>query len=748
MSTNLAPIFAATEMHAYDQVDAEAMSLLNDLRTYLKEEDIERVKSAFEYAKAAHEGQFRASGDAYISHPLAVARILSEWHLDAQVIMAALMHDVVEDTEVTTLELGVRFGKTVASLVDGVSKLDKLEFRSAEEAQAENFRKMLLAMANDLRVILIKLGDRLHNMRTLGAVRAAKQKRIANETLDIYAPIAHRLGFNDLYRELENLSFRYLYPRRYFTLEKAVARLREQHGGLIKEIEQSIQHRLQEFNVICEVIGRPKSLYQVYKKMIQQKANGSASSVKFNKVQDIYGFRVIVKDLPGCYLALGALHTRYTPQVGSFKDYIAIPKDNGYQSLHTKLSGPYNTLLEIQILSEEMNQVANAGVASYWLYQNHTAKVKELYERTNRWLKNLLEIPKDSIAETAEFLEHIKVDLYPGEVFVYTPKNEILSLPRGATPVDFAYAIHTELGNKCVGSKINGELFPLRTKLKNGDRIEIITSDNAHPKSGWLYHVATGKARSHIRHYLRTAQYELSAQAGLRFLNQALRPFNIHSENITDLVWDQLIKEFKVKDKKDLFVEIGLGKILSMIVAQKIAHILTGLYPQEGPQSETPLSQCGSLVIHGTEGVSVQFARCCSPIPGDAIVGVIKSTQDLEVHLRDCAHIKPILSDYDKWFHVEWASTLHNLTFEVAIEVIIRHQRGALASVTTQISSAEANINDVSMSEDDNSGMGTSKLYFLIEVKDRIHLARVLRAIRHAPEVISVRRTRQELNSD
>lgn len=743
MSTNLAPIFATTEMH--NQVDTEAMSLFNDLRSYLKEEDIERVKSAFEYAKAAHDGQFRASGDAYISHPLAVARILSEWHLDAQVIMAALMHDVVEDTEVTTLELGMRFGKTVASLVDGVSKLDKLEFRSAEEAQAENFRKMLMAMANDLRVILIKLGDRLHNMRTLGAVRPAKQKRIANETLDIYAPIAHRLGFNDLYRELENLSFRYLYPRRYFTLEKAVAQLREQHGGLIKEIEQSIQLRLYEFGVVCEVIGRPKSLYQVYKKMIQRKANGTASSVKFNKVQDIYGFRVIVKDLPSCYLALGALHTRYTPQVGSFKDYIAIPKDNGYQSLHTKLSGPYNTLLEIQILSEEMNQVANAGVASYWLYQNHTTKVKELYERTNRWLKNLLEIPKDSIAETAEFLEHIKVDLYPGEVFVYTPQNDILSLPRGATPVDFAYAIHTDLGNKCVGSKINGELTPLRTKLKNGDRVEIITSDNAHPKSGWLYHVATGKARSHIRHYLRTAQYEVSSQAGLRFLKQALRIFNIDSDAVTESIWEQLVKEFKVKDKEELFVEIGLGKILSMIAAQKIVHAVTGVYPQE-TVDPAHRSQCGSLVIHGTEGVSVQFARCCSPVPGDAIVGVIKSTQDLEVHLRDCEHIKPILSDYDKWFHVEWANTLHNRTFEVAIEVIIRHQRGALASVTTQISSTEANISDVSMSEnyDNNNGVSTSKLYFLIEVRDRVHLARVLRALRHAPEVIRVRRTRQE----
>src|SRR4051812_5531386 len=473
---------------------------------YLKPRDVEQIEQAYQVARQAHAGQFRQSGEPYITHPLAVAKILAEWHLDAQALMAALLHDVVEDTATTKAEISRSFGKPVAELVDGVSKIDKIEFSSLQHAQAENFRKMLLAMARDVRVILIKLADRLHNMRTLEAVPLEKQERIARETLDIYAPIANRLGLISLYYELEDLGFHYLHPTRFKVLEKALKRARGNRRDAVGKIQDAIQQRLREFKVDAQVTGREKHISSIYKKM-QEK------NISFSEVFDIYGFRIIVPDVPGCYLGLGALHTLYKPIPGKFKDYIAIPKANGYQSLHTTLFGPFGMPIEIQIRTQDMHKVAEAGVASHWMYKSFEGDDKDVQLKTTQWLQSLLEIQSES-GDAVEFLEHIKVDLFPDEVYVFSPKGKILALPKGATPIDFAYAVHTDVGNHCIGAKVDGEPVPLGTALRNGNRVEIITDAHARPNPVWLSYVATGKARSHIRHYLKTMQLQESAEVG------------------------------------------------------------------------------------------------------------------------------------------------------------------------------------------------------------------------------------------
>ena len=470
--------------------------LTGNLSSYLKPPDIGRIEEAYHFSGNAHKGQFRDSGEPYISHPLAVAGILADWHLDSQALMAALLHDVMEDTEVSKEEISKRFGKAVAELVDGVSKLDKIEFQSQEVAQAENFRKMLLAMARDVRVILIKLADRLHNMRTLGAVPPAKQRRVARETLEIYAPIANRLGLNGLYQELQELSFSHLYPLRYRVLAKATKSARGNRRQVLAKILEAIKQRLPEAGIEAQVTGREKHIYSIYKKMREK-------NLSFSQVLDIYGFRIVVKDTPSCYLALGALHGLYKPVPGKFKDYIAIPKMNGYQALHTTLFGPFGTPVEIQIRTNDMHHMAEAGVASHWLYKTSDATLNQLQHKTHNWLQSLLDIQSES-GDAAEFLEHIKVDLFPDEVYVFTPKGKIMALPRGATAVDFAYAVHTQVGNRCVATKINYEMAPLRTELKNGDRVEIITAPHSNPNPTWLNYVKTGKARSHIRHFLNT----------------------------------------------------------------------------------------------------------------------------------------------------------------------------------------------------------------------------------------------------
>ncbi len=695
------------------------------LATYLKPDDIERVAAAFLFSAEAHKGQFRISGDPYFSHPLAVAGILTGWHLDAQALMAALLHDVTEDTEITVAEIGEKFGKVTAELVDGVSKLDKIEFQSIEDAQAENFRKMLLAMARDVRVILIKLADRLHNMRTLDTLRPDKRRRIARETLDIYAPIANRLGLNNLYRELQELAFRHVWPLRYSVLAKAIKAARGNRREVVGKILHGIKARLAEAKIEAEVMGREKHLYGIYRKM-------RGKSLTFSQVLDIYGFRVIVRDVPTCYLVLGALHGLYKPVPGKFKDYIAIPKGNGYQSLHTTLIGPYGTPVEVQIRTTEMHHVAEAGVASHWLYKDDKS-LSELEQRTHKWLQSLLELQSAS-GDSAEFLEHLKIDLFPGEVYVFTPKGKILPLPRGSTPVDFAYAVHTDIGNRCIACRINHELMPLRTELRNGDQVEIITATHANPNPAWLSYVKTGKARSQIRHFLKTMQFEESAALGERLLAQALRPLDLSAERIGEAVWDKFVLECGAKSKKEVLTDIGLGKRLPAIVARRLSEGI-----ERGASAAEPKPQ-GPILIRGSEGMAVQLAHCCRPIPGDPIVGVIKKGQGLVVHLADCPSISLRgRGERGKWVDVEWERDSGKL-FEAAIKIEAENRRGVLAKVASEIAEAGSNIQHVTM--DEEQGAYTS-LYFTLQVSSRVHLARILRALRHIPEVVRISRMRE-----
>src|SRR6266704_172277 len=529
---------------------AAAVSLPNpDRFGYLKPKDVARLAEAYRFSEAAHAGQTRQSGDPYISHPLAVAEILADWHLDGQTLMAALLHDVTEDTSVTKDEISDTFGKPVAELVDGVSKLDRIEFQSAKDAQAENFRKMLLAMARDVRVILIKLADRLHNMRTLGAVNAETRRRVARETLEIYAPIANRLGLDSLFRELQELAFSNLYPGRFKVLAKAVKAARGNRREVVDKILKALKERLPAAGIEAQVTGREKHIYSIYNKMIEKR-------LSFSQVLDIYGFRVIVKDVPACYLALGALHSLYKPVPGKFKDYIAIPKVNGYQSLHTTLIGPYGMPAEIQIRTQAMNRIAEAGVASHWLYKSSDAEINEVQQRTHKWLQSLLDIQHAS-GDPAEFLEHIKVDLFPDEVYVFTPKGKILAMPRGATPVDFAYAVHTDIGNRCAAARINYELVPLRTELKNGDRVEVTTAAHAHPNPAWLSYVKTAKARSQIRHFLKTMQYEEAASLGERMLNQVVRALGVKPSEANSDRWERLVRDLGAKSRQEVVADIG-----------------------------------------------------------------------------------------------------------------------------------------------------------------------------------------------
>ena len=692
-----------------------------NLASYLKAPDIGRIEEAYHFSGKAHKGQYRDSGEPYISHPLAVAGILADWHLDPQALMAALLHDVMEDTEVSKDEISQRFGKPVAELVDGVSKLDKIEFQSQEVAQAENFRKMLLAMARDVRVILIKLADRLHNMRTLGAVPPPKRRRVARETLDIYAPIANRLGLNDLYQELQELAFSHLYPLRYRVLAKATKAARGNRRQVVGKILEEIKKRLPEAGIEAQVTGREKHIYSIYKKMREK-------NLSFSQVLDIYGFRVVVKDRPSCYLALGALHGLYKPVPGKFKDYIAIPKTNGYQALHTTLFDPFGTPVEIQIRTRDMHRVAEAGVASHWLYKTSDASLNELQQKTYSWLQSLLDIQSES-GDAAEFLEHIKVDLFPDEVYVFTPKGKIMALPRGATAVDFAYAVHTHIGNRCVATKINYEPVPLRTELKNGDRVEVITAPHANPNPAWLNFVKTGKARSHIRHFLKTMHYEESTELGEKLLNQALRALNTDLTEIGDEQWEKLLRDAGARSRPEVFADIGLGKRLAAVMARKL------LAASEQTQPE---AKSGPIVIRGTEGMAVQFAKCCRPIPGDAIIGFIKKGQGMVIHTHDCPTAAKSRTDPDKWLDVEWAPEVGRM-FDVSIRVTVVNQRGVLAKVAAAIAEHGSNIDNVSMDEDHSAYTG---MQFTLQVNDRLHLARVMRGLRHIAEVIRIARMR------
>jgi GTP diphosphokinase / guanosine-3',5'-bis(diphosphate) 3'-diphosphatase len=704
---------------------ADLERLIGGVAGYLREEDVQRVRDAYALSASAHAGQFRMSGEPYVSHPLAVAEILVGWQLDSQALCAALLHDVMEDTDITKAEISDRFGKVVADLVDGVSKLDKIEFQSKEDAQAENFRKMLMAMARDVRVILIKLADRTHNMRTLGCVRPAKQRRIARETLEIHAPIANRLGLHAVYRELQDLSFQAMHPMRYRVLDRAMKAARGNRREVVGKITDAIRTRLPERGIEADVFGREKSLYSIFRKMRDK-------HLTFSQVLDIYGFRVVVPEISDCYLALGALHALYKPVPGKFKDYIAIPKANGYQSLHTTLIGPFGTPVEVQVRTSEMHQIAQNGVASHWLYKDSEQSLDDLQANTHRWLQSLLEL-QSSAPDSAEFLEHVKIDLFPGEVYVFTPKGKIMSLPRGATAVDFAYAVHTDVGHSCVACRINQELMPLRSELSSGDQVEIITAAHPNPNPAWLGYVKSGKARAQIRHFLKNMQVEESSQLGERLLTQALRQFGVTPDEIGEASWTQFLESAEQKSRKDALVDIGQGKSSATFVARSLLKLQTA--SEAGTLLEQPES---ALLIRGSEGMAVQIARCCCPIPGDPIVGQLRKGSGLMIHAHDCPTLRRNRKDGDQWVDVEWERDTGRV-FEVGIRVVSANRPGVLAKVAFEIAECGANIQNVGMEED---GSLYTQIHFTLQVSDRVHLARIMKGLRRVPEVVRINRVR------
>lgn len=711
---------------------ASVTQLSARLAEYLTPSELKKVKEAYRFSDEMHLGQVRKSGEPYISHPIAVAEICADWKLDAQAIMAALLHDVMEDQDVKKDELIERFGAPVASLVDGLSKLDKIEFQSQVEQQAENFRKMLLAMARDVRVILVKLADRLHNMRTLDAMSAEKRRRIARETMEVYVPIAHRLGLNNIYRELQELAFAHLYPLRYRTLSKAVRAARGNRREVVSKILESVKLCLNNAGIEAGVFGREKSLYGIYRKMRNK-------HLSFSQVLDVYGFRIVVDSFANCYVALGTLHSLFKPMPGKFKDYIAIPKLNGYQSLHTTLIGPYGTPVEFQIRTEDMHRVAESGVAAHWLYKNEDGQLTDLQQRTHAWLQSLLDIQHQT-GDPVEFLEHVKVDLFPDSVYVFTPKSTIIALPRGATALDFAYTIHTDIGDRAVSARINHEPAALKTELRNGDIVAIDVSDDARPTPNWLSFVRTGKARSAIRHHLRTIDREEAIELGRMLLEQSLAVLELPSR-LPPEVADRLVNDTSAKSISDLYAEIGVGKRMAVLVARHIHSLMQGRSVNKPLAEETPTPKVKPVVINGSEPASsVQLAPCCQPIPGDALAGHLRRDQTLQVHAADCDIAKRLSSkEPTRWIEVNWASE-HARRFDSRIRVLLQDEKGALARLAAEINESGANIVHVGMDEGRSSPM--TELRFTVQVEDRVHLARLMRNVRRVRGVERILRDR------
>lgn len=709
---------------------------------YLSPTDIEQVRQAYRFADEAHLGQLRNNGEPYITHPIAVAAQCAEWKLDAQALMAALLHDALEDTGATKPELIEKFGSPVAELVDGLTKLDKLHFNTREENQAESFRKMLLAMARDVRVILIKLADRSHNMRTLSDVPRSKWGRIASETLEIYAPIAHRLGLNQTYRELQDLSFRHLRPWRYGVLAKAVTKARSRRRDLIQTVQKEVEATFANAGMQIRIAGREKTLYSIYKKM-------TSKHLSFAQVTDIYGFRVLVPTVLDCYTALGLLHQLYKPVPGKFKDHIAIAKLNGYQSLHTTLVGPAGVNVEFQMRTEAMHIVAESGVAAHWLYKVNHPEDASSDRLGTKWLQSLLDIQNET-RDAAEFWDHVKVDLFPDAVYVFTPKSQIMALPRGATVVDFAYAIHSNVGDHTMAARINGEPVPLRTELKNGDVVEVVTAPVSTPNPAWLSFVRTGRARSKIRHHLKTMELAESEGLGGKLLAQALRAEGIERfpEDNAEYapIWDKLLRFTGNKSRQDLLVDIGLGKRIANIVAKRAAHLLAeaGQRPdallltrERFTQQDNATTQ-GSITLDGSENASVQFASCCRPIPGDRIVGYLGRGEGLVVHVHDCpVAMKLQYKDSERFIGVEWSDeTLR--AFEVGVIVTVNNGKGVLAKVAASLAAAEADIIHIDMGQD--IAQEATDLRFVIAVRDNQHLEMALKNLRRTPSVLRARR--------
>ncbi len=716
---------------------------LSEKIAYLGKSDLKKVREAYKFADQAHLGQFRASGEPYITHPIAVAGLVADWKLDAQAVMAALMHDAMEDCGITKAELIERFGAPTAELVDGLTKLDKLRFSTREESQAESFRKMLLAMTRDVRVILIKLADRLHNMRTMQAMQPAKRQRIARETLDIYAPIAHRLGLDRTYRELQDLCFEHIYPWRHAALNKALQKSRGYRRDIVERVRGEVESALAANKVKVRIGGREKTLHSIYSKMRDKHAG-------FAEVSDIFGFRIIVGTLSECYVAMGVLHQIYKPVFARFKDYIAIPKANGYQSLHTTLISPLGTQVEFQIRTEAMHAVAETGIAAHWMYKTDAKSASEAQRLGAMWLQSLLDI-QDETRDAAEFLEHVKIDLVPDAVYVFTPKSQIRALPKGATPVDFAYAIHSDVGDRTVAAKINGEPVPLRTELQSGDVVEVITSPNARPNPGWLNFVRTGRARSKIRHYLKNLEQDDSRDLGEKMLSQALRAEGLALPSVEPAhadaaLWQQLARWAGNRGRAELLTDIGLGRKVATIVAKRLAQMMVekGHTPDAVMLSlgrysaDENVPTQGVVFLDGSEGASVQVALCCRPIPGDEIVGYLGRGEGLTVHTAECATGRRLKErDAERWMAVSWAEETTR-AFETVIEVMVSNGVGVLAHIAQAVSSADADITHIDMGPE--RATHTAELKMTVAVRDRLHLADVLRAIKHAPSVMSVHR--------
>ena len=712
---------------------------------YLDPADIRRVRDAYRFADEAHLGQYRVSGEPYITHPIAVAGLCAEWKLDAQAIMAALMHDAMEDCGITKAELIERFGAPTAELVDGLTKLDKLQFSTREESQAESFRKMLLAMARDVRVILIKLADRLHNMRTMEAMVADKRVRIARETLDIYAPIAHRLGLNQTYRQLQELSFQHLRPWRHETLSKALLKARGNRRDVVERIQRDVEKSFAQAKLKVQVFGREKTLFSIYRKMREK-------HLSFAQVSDIFGFRIVVTTLPECYLALGVLHQLYKPLPGRFKDYIAIPKANGYQSLHTTLVSPLGTAIEFQIRTEPMHAVAEKGIAAHWMYKTkHSgpSNAQEAQRLGAMWLQSLIDI-QDETRDATEFLEHVKIDLFPDAVYVFTPKSKILALPRGATPVDFAYAIHSDVGDHCVAAKVNGEPVALRTELRSGDVVDIVVAPGARPNPGWLNFVRTGRARSKIRHHLKTMEQEESQDLGSKMLAQALRAEGMEmppddAGGAVSPVWSPLLRWSGNRSREELLTDIGLGRKIASIVAKRLARLLIerGVRPDAvtltlGRYGADEAPSQGMVLIDGSEGASVQLATCCRPIPGDSILGYLGRGEGLLIHTAECSVGKRLLGrDSEGWLKVDWAEQ-PTRAFETGISLLLQNGKGVLAEVATAVAAAEADITHIDMG--DQAAAETAELKLLLAVRDRLHLADVIRTLKRSAAVLRIGR--------
>lgn len=703
--------------------------LLKKASAYLTPEQVDLVQSAYEFGALAHQGQTRKSGGDFIWHPVAVAEILAEIQLDKESLIAAILHDVVEDTPYTKEDLVERFGENVAEIVDGVTKLGKLEFDNPQEAQAENFRKMILAMARDIRVILIKLADRLHNMRTLGVMRPDKQRRIARETLDIFAPIAGRLGINAVRIELEDLGFKAMHPVRFAVLERAVKKARGNRKEVIEQITETIQKRLNQENIQSEVVGREKHLYSLYKKMKNKRQN-------FNDILDIFAFRILVDTADDCYRTVGAVHSLYKPLPGKFKDYIAIPKPNGYQSLHTVLFGPYGVHLEVQIRTETMHEVSEHGIAAHWQYkQDQTDEdnsVSHVDLSAQEWVKNLLEI-QQSAGNSLDFLENVKIDLFPDVIYVFTPKGDIITLPTGSTPVDFAYAVHTNIGHSTLGCRIDKKLVPLRTPLESGKTIHIIKGTEAEPNPAWLNFVKTAKARTQIRHFMKNQQTGEAVTLGKRMLTKSLRHFNMSYDGLTDDIRTHLIDKLKLTDWEQLLSELGTGNRMSPLVAKQIHNIVLGSDDDIGPKNANPDA---ALPISGTEGMVVHFANCCHPIPGDEIIGFVSTEKGLVIHRDSCHNIKNIRNQPDKCLDVQWDKD-SEATFLTEVQIEAMNQRGTLATIANEIAKTNTDIERVRSEDKDES---YSLMQFVINVRDRVHLAQVMKRLKHLPIVEKIQR--------